>query len=848
MTRLIALLSCLALVGCGSTPATDQPDADCANPCGSSCCAADQTCKSGVCKTICQPQCKNRHCGSDGCGGSCGDCTGYDTCDEASGTCQPCQPKCGTHKCGGNGCGGTCGTCPTGQSCNAGTCEVCVAKNCSQLGLSCGPASDGCGKPLDCGACASPNTCGGGGVVGVCGCPKTTCVAQGKQCGTAPDGCGGTLSCGACGAGQWCNAGQCDTGQCVPQTDKEFCAAHGANCGSVVDFDNCGTSRTVTCGACQSPQSCGVVTANVCAPDCRLGAACTGQTFCDATTGQCRAGCSSNAQCDPTTETCDLPTHLCVCKAAYHRCGTSCVGLDNPAACGTSCQQCPGTSHGSATCADQQCGLQCESGFILCNGVCLACADAHGTASCVNSSCSISCGSGYHLCGGKCASDTDANACGASCQVCPGGPNGAPVCSGGSCALGCNNGFVKCNGSCIACADPNGTASCVANACHIQCSSGYHLCGTKCAADTDANACGASCQVCAAPPTGNLVPACDQGACSVACKSGTKVCHGTCQSGSCGAWTEHASTDAASYLGIDVDGNGTIHVVTVKDYIPRYYQITGPGVPAAEATTTESICFEDSSYSVDSAPIVFADGLGKVTFACVRGNMVGGMSWSGSAWEENDASSSTSLNDAPYLLFKQGRNRLGFAKYDAPDNETYLIIDELTSQQWDNAFATSIYLYQANVSLLSVLGGAPGAAQLAWVTGDATATLNVGVQGSSGSPATYPNVAAIYALDSSGRIVGVDTQLKYYTWDGTAWQSQSINSATATALDMVVDANGVVRVAWTTGGALRLATKLGNGWTVETIASGSYYSPDLEVGPTGKVAVGAVTGGFSVFE
>lgn len=47
----------------------------------------------------------------------------------------------------------------------------CTPRTCAQQGLSCGPASDGCGHPLDCGGCTAPETCGGGTTPGVCGNP-----------------------------------------------------------------------------------------------------------------------------------------------------------------------------------------------------------------------------------------------------------------------------------------------------------------------------------------------------------------------------------------------------------------------------------------------------------------------------------------------------------------------------------------------------------------------------------------------------------------------------------------------------------------------------------------------------
>ena len=66
----------------------------------------------------------------------------------------------------------------TGISCIDGFCAepgkkedagVCVPTTCSKLGINCGPAGDGCGNLLECGTCAAPKTCGGGGVSGVCG-------------------------------------------------------------------------------------------------------------------------------------------------------------------------------------------------------------------------------------------------------------------------------------------------------------------------------------------------------------------------------------------------------------------------------------------------------------------------------------------------------------------------------------------------------------------------------------------------------------------------------------------------------------------------------------------------------
>lgn len=89
-------------------------------------CATNQTCINGACvSTICRPNCTDKQCGADGCGGSCGTCAVGRACS-ADGRCLPtCRPSCGRRQCGPDGCGGSCGTCRTGRTCTAaGFCEA----------------------------------------------------------------------------------------------------------------------------------------------------------------------------------------------------------------------------------------------------------------------------------------------------------------------------------------------------------------------------------------------------------------------------------------------------------------------------------------------------------------------------------------------------------------------------------------------------------------------------------------------------------------------------------------------------------------------------------------------------
>ncbi len=86
---------------------------------------------------------------------------------------------------------------------------VCTKTTCTALNIECGPAGDGCGGLLQCGTCPPNETCGGGGVPGMCGtsCVPTTCTMLGFNCGPAGDGCGGTLQCGSCTMPDTCGGG-----------------------------------------------------------------------------------------------------------------------------------------------------------------------------------------------------------------------------------------------------------------------------------------------------------------------------------------------------------------------------------------------------------------------------------------------------------------------------------------------------------------------------------------------------------------------------------------------------------------------------------------------------------------
>jgi hypothetical protein len=180
-------------------------------------------------------------------------------------TCTSLNVQCGP---AGDGCGNIiqCGACASGQACIAGKCASngCTPQTCMQQGFACGMQGDGCGNSIDCGACASGQTCGAGGVVGKCStgtCTPKTCAQQGYACGSIGDGCGNILPCGTCAAGQICGGngmpGQCYTPPCTAKT----CTQLGYDCGQAND----GCGHIITCGTCSGTQTCGGGgSANVC--------------------------------------------------------------------------------------------------------------------------------------------------------------------------------------------------------------------------------------------------------------------------------------------------------------------------------------------------------------------------------------------------------------------------------------------------------------------------------------------------------------------------------------------------------------------------------------------------------
>ncbi len=133
-----------------------------------------------------------------------------------------------------------------------GACSCGNPPSCQELGISCGPAGLPCDIPLQCGDCPKGQSCGGGGVVGVCAprpdaglCVPKTCGEVPGGCGIALDGCGSEVDCGACLT--W----GCTSTETCPRfqpTAGSPCGSARATCVYTEWSDGCCT-LTFTCAA-----------------------------------------------------------------------------------------------------------------------------------------------------------------------------------------------------------------------------------------------------------------------------------------------------------------------------------------------------------------------------------------------------------------------------------------------------------------------------------------------------------------------------------------------------------------------------------------------------------------------
>ena len=157
----------------------------------------------------CVPNCEQRICGDDGCGGSCGTCAVDQVCADGrcASRCPSGQKLCGAACIPNNQC---CGGCPAGALCQDGNCGFCATGEsvCGQSCVNLATAAANCGR---CGrTCPSGQCLNGACTCGVAGCPDgCTCHAAAAGAGGACGGNPTTTPCVNyyCGLGEVCLAG-----------------------------------------------------------------------------------------------------------------------------------------------------------------------------------------------------------------------------------------------------------------------------------------------------------------------------------------------------------------------------------------------------------------------------------------------------------------------------------------------------------------------------------------------------------------------------------------------------------------------------------------------------------------
>jgi hypothetical protein len=281
----------------------------CDPPCGDG-----EMCVGGEC-IVCVSDCDGKSCGSDGCGGDCGECPDGSICQDNLCATVGCEELAEA------GCGGcACETCVCEM--DAFCCDTLWDNICADACLdSCGgcPAPDPfcgdlvCNGEEDCDTCTKDCGCADGQV-----CDGGTCVdcvpsCDGLDCGD--NGCGG--SCGDCAEEEECVDGLC-LGPCDPDCTDKVCGDDGCNgsCGDCADGEGCvdGACEIVLlCGngviddgeECETDDDCGdtavceeCVCVIGCTPDCE-GKEC-GDDGCNGACGECTAGMTcENSLCIP---------------------------------------------------------------------------------------------------------------------------------------------------------------------------------------------------------------------------------------------------------------------------------------------------------------------------------------------------------------------------------------------------------------------------------------------------------------------------------------------------------------------------------------------------------------------
>ena len=216
--------------GCCPSSCNSNEDSDCGASCGNGALEPGESCD-GNCPTSCDD---SNACTRDTLAGSPDTCNVVCVFDDIR-VCTPgdgCCPA-GCTNAVDSDCSATCGdgSLDPGETCDGNCPSACSDNNTCTRDLLRGSAAN-CNvvceyQPIN--VCQGGDGCCPNGCTNAndsdCQCVPDSCASLGVQCGPADNGCGGTLQCGACTGGT-CNAGICDGGQ-VSSTIGKPCTTDG---------------------------------------------------------------------------------------------------------------------------------------------------------------------------------------------------------------------------------------------------------------------------------------------------------------------------------------------------------------------------------------------------------------------------------------------------------------------------------------------------------------------------------------------------------------------------------------------------------------------------------------------
>lgn len=346
------------------------------------------------------------------------------------------------------------------------------------------------------------------------------------------------------------------------------------------------------------------------------------------------------------------------------------------------------------------------------------------------------------------------------------------------------------------------------------------------------------------------------------CKPGATTCKGQCSTGAC-SWDVHTTMASTAYLSVEVDSAGVTHIATTRNFKPSYHRVLGPGSPTSELVNSGFSCKGGTPSSpTETPPIVIPDGAtGKAMVVCIDGNHIRAFTWDGLAWMTHWVFYNSATNERMTGLRRLG-NRIAFMHFAEPGSSPYPLRTIQTAlwenKRWSRTVLTSFGAQSTTLHALSVVSDVPGAAKVAWTwTTFPTPSTTVALSSQAGASfnlAHLPATAALvsgalsFAEDKNRNLVAATQSLSFHTYANGAWTSEQVSSGSANKLDLVVDARGVPRIAWSDPQGIHLATRIGSVWYVELVSAQS-ADIDLSVNANGKVVIGALTpSGFTVFD